>query len=432
MELVVERGRGYVSAAQNKNRTPEIGRIPVDSIYPRCSRSPTRSRPPASSSAPVRPPDPRRRDGPIDDPARRDGVRRQDPGRAVRPGPRAERRRRGRRDRPVAGRRADLAADLRCRFGRGAEAVCPQLQLPLQARGIHTVPSWFPRSSRTLLDIRNFGLEVHRRVPGAVAGLGLSLGDSARLRPVQAIQLLRTTTTLTSATSTGSVIENHWWKTPSCRSQPRVPGSRAPAHQRDHPAQPPASSSSTGASPPLRPRRSASSCWPSGCDAKAQRGDLHDRGRPVLDRHHATRASCTSCSPRSPRSSADREGGYTRITKIGSRRRQRPDGRHRDRHRDGSRSPARIRPSVKGASAWLRRPTSCRKKAPGSGPSRRRPPGGISRSRRCPRVGAPRPRPRTRPLRLRQPHRPVGGCAFRSLLADPPSLRPPSAVTNVA
>jgi len=33
MELVVERGRGYVSAQQNKNPDAEIGRIPVDSIY---------------------------------------------------------------------------------------------------------------------------------------------------------------------------------------------------------------------------------------------------------------------------------------------------------------------------------------------------------------------------------------------------------------
>ncbi|MCL1840287.1 MAG: DNA-directed RNA polymerase subunit alpha [Propionibacteriaceae bacterium] len=33
MELTVERGRGYVSAAQNDNPEAEIGRIPVDSIY---------------------------------------------------------------------------------------------------------------------------------------------------------------------------------------------------------------------------------------------------------------------------------------------------------------------------------------------------------------------------------------------------------------
>ena len=33
MELTVERGRGYVSAVQNKGLNDEIGRIPVDSIY---------------------------------------------------------------------------------------------------------------------------------------------------------------------------------------------------------------------------------------------------------------------------------------------------------------------------------------------------------------------------------------------------------------
>ena len=33
MELVVERGRGYISAAQNKTGEEEIGRMPVDSIY---------------------------------------------------------------------------------------------------------------------------------------------------------------------------------------------------------------------------------------------------------------------------------------------------------------------------------------------------------------------------------------------------------------
>src|SRR5438876_11284510 len=33
MELTVERGRGYVSANQNKQPGQEIGRIPIDSIY---------------------------------------------------------------------------------------------------------------------------------------------------------------------------------------------------------------------------------------------------------------------------------------------------------------------------------------------------------------------------------------------------------------
>ena len=33
IELIVERGRGYVTAVQNKQPGQEIGRIPVDSIY---------------------------------------------------------------------------------------------------------------------------------------------------------------------------------------------------------------------------------------------------------------------------------------------------------------------------------------------------------------------------------------------------------------
>jgi DNA-directed RNA polymerase subunit alpha len=33
MELTVERGRGYVTSAQNKQAGAEIGRIPIDSIY---------------------------------------------------------------------------------------------------------------------------------------------------------------------------------------------------------------------------------------------------------------------------------------------------------------------------------------------------------------------------------------------------------------
>src|SRR5699024_3998614 len=33
LELTIERGRGYVSAAMNKMEDAEVGRIPVDSIY---------------------------------------------------------------------------------------------------------------------------------------------------------------------------------------------------------------------------------------------------------------------------------------------------------------------------------------------------------------------------------------------------------------
>lgn len=33
LELTIERGRGYVSATQNRNEDAEVGRIPIDSIY---------------------------------------------------------------------------------------------------------------------------------------------------------------------------------------------------------------------------------------------------------------------------------------------------------------------------------------------------------------------------------------------------------------
>ena len=49
MELTVERGRGYVSATQNKAGDQEIGRIPVDSIY-----SPVLAVPDSGGSAPWR------------------------------------------------------------------------------------------------------------------------------------------------------------------------------------------------------------------------------------------------------------------------------------------------------------------------------------------------------------------------------------------
>ena len=129
MELTVERGRGYVSAVQNKRADAEIGRIPVDSIY-----SPVLKVTYKVEATRVE----QRTDfdklivdvetKPSMTPARRRRLGGQDPGRAVRPGPRAERRRRGHRDRPVAGRRAACrrpgAAD------RGPRAHRPLLQLP--------------------------------------------------------------------------------------------------------------------------------------------------------------------------------------------------------------------------------------------------------------------------------------------------------------
>ena len=133
MELVVERGRGYVSAVQNKGADNEIGRMPVDSIY-----SPVLKVTYKVEATRVE----QRTDfdklvidvetKPSMPSPRRDRLGRQDPGRAVRPGPRAERRGRGHRHRPVAGRRA--AGRRPGPAGRGPAADRPLLQLP-QARG---------------------------------------------------------------------------------------------------------------------------------------------------------------------------------------------------------------------------------------------------------------------------------------------------------
>ena len=133
MELTVERGRGYVTAAQNKNAGAEIGRIPVDSIYSpvlkvtyRVEATRVEQRTDfdrliidVETKASI-------------SPAHRAGLGRLHPGRAVRALPRAGRDRRGHRHRPVpagrAARRRSGAAD------RGAGPDRPLVQLP-QARG---------------------------------------------------------------------------------------------------------------------------------------------------------------------------------------------------------------------------------------------------------------------------------------------------------
>ncbi len=53
IELTVERGRGYVSASQNKSLDARSGASRSTRSTRRCSRSPTRSRPPVWSSAPT-------------------------------------------------------------------------------------------------------------------------------------------------------------------------------------------------------------------------------------------------------------------------------------------------------------------------------------------------------------------------------------------
>ena len=124
----------------------------------------------------LRPAGARRRDQAVDHPAGRAGLGRHHPGRAVRPGPRAEHRRRGHRDRPVA---------------RPRPITSPRSALPieemdltvrsyncLKREGIHTVGELVSRTEADLLDIRNFGQKSIDEVKIKLAGMGLSLKDS--------------------------------------------------------------------------------------------------------------------------------------------------------------------------------------------------------------------------------------------------------------
>ena len=176
IELTVERGRGYVSAAQNKQPGQEIGRIPIDSIYspvPKVTYKVEATRVEqrtdfdrlvldVETKSSIRP---------------RDAVARagHDPGRAVRPGPRAQRRRRGHRHRPVADRRGADGATWRCRSrswtSRSARTTASS------ARASTRSASSSRAARPDLLDIRNFGAKSIDEVKGKLADLGLALKD---------------------------------------------------------------------------------------------------------------------------------------------------------------------------------------------------------------------------------------------------------------
>ena len=148
LELTIERGRGYVSASQNRNEYSEIGQIPVDSIYSPVLKVTYRVEATRAGE---------RTDfdrlvvdvetKPAITPARRDRLGGSHPGRAVRSRPRAEHRSRGHRDRPLAGRRRALERALDA--DRGPRPLRAHLQLP-QARGHqHRVRTRRPLASRS-------------------------------------------------------------------------------------------------------------------------------------------------------------------------------------------------------------------------------------------------------------------------------------------
>jgi DNA-directed RNA polymerase subunit alpha len=144
MELVVERGRGYVSAVQNKGADNEIGRMPVDSIY-----SPVLKVTYKVEATRVE----QRTDF--------DKLVIEAEGIDIGPSPVDE----------------QLAADL--------ALPVEDLQLTvrsyncLKREGIHTVGELISRSEQDLLDIRNFGAKSIDEVKLKLHEMGLSLKDSA-------------------------------------------------------------------------------------------------------------------------------------------------------------------------------------------------------------------------------------------------------------
>jgi len=175
IELVVERGRGYVTAVQNKQPGQEIGVSRSTRSTRRCSRSPTPSRRPCRAAHRLRPSRRRCRDQVVDDPARRGGQRRgttlvelfglfrelNDEAEGIDVGPsRLE--------------VADIAA-----FSMPIE----ELDLTVRSynclkRGHHHVGELVGRSEADLLDIRNFGSKSIDEVKIKLSGLGLALKDS--------------------------------------------------------------------------------------------------------------------------------------------------------------------------------------------------------------------------------------------------------------
>ncbi len=149
MELTVERGRGYVSAQQNKSGDQEIGRIPVDSIY-----SPVLAVTYKVEATRVE----QRTDFDrlIVDVETKSAM-----------APRDAMASAGKTLVELFGLARELNVELTVRSYN-----C------LKREGIHTVGELVGRSEADLLDIRNFGAKSIDEVKAKLAGMGLALKDS--------------------------------------------------------------------------------------------------------------------------------------------------------------------------------------------------------------------------------------------------------------
>ncbi|MBB1483717.1 DNA-directed RNA polymerase subunit alpha [Tessaracoccus sp. MC1865] len=187
MELVVERGRGYVSAVLNKDPDSEIGRIPVDSIY-----SPVLKVTYKVEATRV---------------AQRTDFDRLIVDVETKPSmtPRDAVASAGTTLVELFGLARELNVDAEgIEIGPSPvdEQIAESLNLPvedlelsvrsyncLKREGIHTVGELVARSEEDLLDIRNFGSKSIDEVRETLANLGLSLRDShPGFDPLQAIE----------------------------------------------------------------------------------------------------------------------------------------------------------------------------------------------------------------------------------------------------
>ncbi len=177
MELVVERGRGYVSSVQNKNADAEIGRIPVDSIY-----SPVLKVTYKVEATRVE----QRTDFDklIVDVETKPAIRPRDAVASA-----------GKTLVELFGLARELNVDAEgIEIGPSPvdEQLAADLALPvedlnltvrsyncLKREGIHTVSELVSRSEQDLLDIRNFGSKSIDEVKQKLAEMGLALKDSA-------------------------------------------------------------------------------------------------------------------------------------------------------------------------------------------------------------------------------------------------------------
>ncbi|WP_296135918.1 DNA-directed RNA polymerase subunit alpha [uncultured Tessaracoccus sp.] len=187
MELVVERGRGYVSSAQNKNPDAEIGRIPVDSIYSPVLKvtykvEATRVAQRTDFDRLVIDVETKPSIAPRDAVASAGGTLVELFGLA---------------------RELNVNAEgIEIGPSPVDEQIAESLNLPvedlelsvrsyncLKREGIHTVGELVARSEEDLLDIRNFGNKSIEEVKETLAGLGLTLRDSSPgFDPIEAIE----------------------------------------------------------------------------------------------------------------------------------------------------------------------------------------------------------------------------------------------------